>query len=334
MATVRSGTSKPAMCGLPPSNVFWTASSVLLLSPKPSKIAVATAPLMLAATMPGSCERGVERHRNDRAGIRGARSGDDEHRARPALARGHRLVAQVRVAREDPFRLRIRVLGEVAEHEDDLVLHVERRVAVVREILAVGHHDAVAGKDHGAGHIAVVGERERLDVHPCLKRAGGRGCLRSAGDRNRCPAVASARCELERQPIVGSARQRARADPFQLRNDVLAREAFSRRTGKPSPESLGGERLHVGPGLRRGHPRLTVNSDGRRRHHQRDQPSSWFHGSSTFGEVRSGGLRAPWHGSIRPGTTGRSTRPSGSMSTRVAARRAREPAGRRTRPSR
>ena len=64
-----------------------------------------------------------------------------------ALARRHRLVAQVRVARENRPRLLIGVLGEIAQDEDDLVLDVEPGVAVVAEVLALGHDQAVAGED-------------------------------------------------------------------------------------------------------------------------------------------------------------------------------------------
>ena len=47
----RSGMSKPATCGLPESSDFCASSSVFA-GRQPSKIASATAPLMLAATMP------------------------------------------------------------------------------------------------------------------------------------------------------------------------------------------------------------------------------------------------------------------------------------------
>ena len=104
----------------------------------------------------GARDRRVERHRRQFAGVRRVRPRDDEHRLRAVLPRGHRLVAQVGVARQDVARLLIRVLGEVAQHEHDLVLHVERGVAVVPEILALGHDDAVAGEDHGPAHVAVV----------------------------------------------------------------------------------------------------------------------------------------------------------------------------------
>ena len=112
----------------------------------------------------GAGDRGVEAHRNGLARVRRSRSGDHQHRLRAALTRRERLVAKIRVPGENRLRLRLRILGEVAQHEDDLVLHVERRVAVVRESLSVGDDDAVAGEDDLAGHVAVVGEGERLDV--------------------------------------------------------------------------------------------------------------------------------------------------------------------------
>ena len=75
-----------------------------------------------------------------------------------------RLVAKIGVPGENRLRLRLRILGEVAQHEDDLVLHVERGVAVVAETLAVRDDDAVAGEHDLAGDVAVVGEGERLDL--------------------------------------------------------------------------------------------------------------------------------------------------------------------------
>ena len=46
-----------------------------------------------------------------------------------------------------PLRLLIGILREVPQHDDDLVLDVERGVAVVAEVLRLGHDDAVAGED-------------------------------------------------------------------------------------------------------------------------------------------------------------------------------------------
>ena len=53
----------------------------------------------------GSGECGVERHRRQLAGVRRPRTGDDDHGLRAVLARGHRLVAEIGIAREDTLGL-------------------------------------------------------------------------------------------------------------------------------------------------------------------------------------------------------------------------------------
>ena len=135
-------------------------------------------------------DRRVEGHGRELAGVRRARAGDDEDRLRAVLARGHRLVAQVRVAGENALGLLVGVLGEIAQHEDDLVLHVERRVAVVAEILAVGHDDAVAGEDDRTLDLAVVGERQRAHVGMArCRRLPERRCPRRSRRRRRPSAT-------------------------------------------------------------------------------------------------------------------------------------------------
>src|SRR4051812_44317309 len=79
------------------------------------------------------------------------------------LTRRHGFVAQIRIAGENALRFLIRVFREIPQDENDLVLHVERRVAVVAESLALRHHDAVAGKHHWSIDVAVVRERERAN---------------------------------------------------------------------------------------------------------------------------------------------------------------------------
>src|SRR5262249_50216190 len=74
-------------------------------------------------------------------------TGGDEQRSGAVLPRGERLVAEVRIARQDTLGLLIRVLGEVAQDENDFVFDVEPGVAVVAEVLRFGHHDAVARED-------------------------------------------------------------------------------------------------------------------------------------------------------------------------------------------
>jgi hypothetical protein len=107
---------------------------------------------------------GVERHRHHLAGVGRSRSGDHHQRLRAALARRLCLVAQVGVARERGPRLGVGVFREVAKHDDDLVLDVEALVAVVAEVLGVGHHQSVAGYHHRSAHLGVVRERERLHL--------------------------------------------------------------------------------------------------------------------------------------------------------------------------
>ena len=231
--------SNPAACGLPESKLRCASSSDL---PVLAKIAVARGAADARGDDAGAGERRVERHRDRLAGVRRSRAGDDQQRLRAPLPRRHRLVAQVGVARQDPLRLLVGVLGEVAQHEDDLVFHVERRVAVVAEVLAVGHDDAVAGEDDLAADFAVVGEGQRLDV----------GALREAqrlpgGDAQARAAVARAGGELERQPVVRLAGQRPRADALQLRDDVVGGEPLAGRPGEPPFLALAGERGHVRP---------------------------------------------------------------------------------------
>ena len=120
---------------------------------------------------PRSGERRIEAHGNRLAGIRRARTGHDEHRFGAALPGGHRLVTEIRVARENLPCLLIGVFGKVPEDQDDLVLDVQRGVAVVPEVLAVGHDDAVAGEDHVARHVAIIRERERANIGFRTERA-------------------------------------------------------------------------------------------------------------------------------------------------------------------
>ena len=122
--------------------------------------------------MPDPAMRRVERHRRQLAGVRRMRSRDNDHRLRAMLPRRHRLVAQVGVSREDAFRLAIGVLWKIAEDDDDLVLDVERRVAVVRESLAFRDDDPVAGE-----HC------RRLSTSPLSEKESARTCVAAASDR-------------------------------------------------------------------------------------------------------------------------------------------------------
>ena len=74
------------------------------------------------------------------------------------MTSGERLVSKIRVPGKNRLRFLLGILGEVAEHEHDFIFHVERRIAVVRESLALRNDDAVAGEDDVAGDVAVVGK--------------------------------------------------------------------------------------------------------------------------------------------------------------------------------
>ena len=113
----------------------------------------------------------------------------------------------------------IGVFREVAQHDDDLVLHVERGVAVVAEVLALGHHDAVAGEDQRAADLAVVRERQRADV--LLAGETSRGAQPAAlrdTRRDGRPAVACVPAvNSNAHSVVGAAGQRLRADALAVR---------------------------------------------------------------------------------------------------------------------
>jgi hypothetical protein len=174
----------------------------------------------------GTGNRRVETHRHDAAGIRRPRTGHDNHALRAALPRRLRLVAKIGVARQDAARLLIGIFGKVAEHDDDLVFHIQPGVAVVTEILRIGNDEAVAGKHHVADRLAVVGKRQRGDV--------GAGKLPGlvAVIGNPRTAVFRSGGERERHPEVGHPRQRPRAHLFQLGDKVIRGQLLSRRPGQ------------------------------------------------------------------------------------------------------
>ena len=107
---------------------------------------------------PRAGNRRVEGHGDGFPGIRRPRSRHHQHRLRPALTSRERLVSKIRVPGKNRLRFLLGILGEVAEHEHDFIFHVERRIAVVPESLALRNDDAVAGEDDVAGDVAVVGK--------------------------------------------------------------------------------------------------------------------------------------------------------------------------------
>ena len=102
----------------------------------------------------GRGERGIELHGHELLHHLAVRSADDEQPTRTLLSCDHRLLPEAGVADQFVAALAVDALGQVAQHEHPLVLHVEVRVAAVRlDLLAVlagrfvGCLDAVAGKD-------------------------------------------------------------------------------------------------------------------------------------------------------------------------------------------
>ena len=175
----------------------------------------------------------VEAHGNGLAGVGRARAGDDEHGLGAALPRRHRLVAKVGIARQDRARLLIGVFWKVAQHEHDLVFHVEADVAVVAEILRFGHDEAISGEHDRTGDIGVVGERQRLHVRG---RDEGPRLGAGAQDGEGRARVLRAGREQERLIEVLLSRQRLRADPRQLARDVVGRQPLAVGPGKPPVE--------------------------------------------------------------------------------------------------
>ena len=149
--------------------------------------------------------RRIEGHGNDLARIGRSRTGNHEQGFRASLARGKRLVAKPRMARQHVAGLLIHIFGVVAQHQDDLVGHVDGREAVVAEPVGLGHRETVAHEDHRPPHLGDIGERQRshgLGLLPTTRvvARGGRGW--HGEHREAGPAVADARRELEGDPEV------------------------------------------------------------------------------------------------------------------------------------
>ena len=142
------------------------------------KSGAAASPLMLSATMPEPAIAVSKLIGTSVAGVRRPRAGDDDHALGAALPRRLRLVAKVRVAREDRARLLIGVFREIAEHDDDLVLDVEALVAVVAEVLGVGDDQAVTGEHHGAAHFDPLSENDSACTLVLPESRGNADCRR------------------------------------------------------------------------------------------------------------------------------------------------------------
>ncbi len=211
--------------------------------------------------------RRVVGERHGRARVRRPRARDDEQALCPALARHERLVAQARVAGERRPQIGVGILREVAQDDDDLVLDVERGVAVVAEAGTFRHGQAVAGEDDLAADFRVVGERQALHVGRGVEPLGGI----PARDRHRRPVVAHARRVLERQEEVVTTRQRRGAHRAQLPDEVRRRRVGSGRARGASLESGRGEVLDVRTRRRGrvGGGRLRPGRAERQRHERR-----------------------------------------------------------------
>src|SRR6185436_7055051 len=151
----------------------------------------------------------VEAHWHHVAGIRRVRSGDDDHAFGAALPRGLRLVTKIRVAREDPARLLIGILGEVSEDDDDLVLDVETLIAVVAEVLRVGDDETIAREHDIAGDRSAIRERQRqhtiaaaIREHTTIAAANDAVYRRLSPPGERRPAVLRSGREGERHAEV------------------------------------------------------------------------------------------------------------------------------------
>ena len=196
----------------------------------------------------GAGNRGIEAHGNHGAGIGRVWAGDDDHAFGAALARRLGLVAKVGVARENGARLLVGVFREVTEHHDNLVLHLEAGVAVVAEVLRLGHHQPITGEHHAPGGLDRIRERQGLDG----RRTGeGLRAARVLGHRQRGAAVLRAGGERERHAEVSHARQRLGADALQLADDVVGGQLLTGRTREPPLELVGRQRFDLRPGARR-----------------------------------------------------------------------------------
>ena len=232
------GRSKPATCGLPESSSCCTSRK--RLDRCQQAVGHRAADACGGNARAGQCR--VERHRHELAGVRRPRACDDEERARATLSCRHGLVPEVGIPRENRARLLVGVLGEVAEDDDDLVLDVERGVAVVPEVLRFGNDEAVAGEDDASAHLAIVGEGER----PNASRGGERVRAAACHGQPRSAVAAAAR-EFERHEHVGPARQGPRPDARELRGEVVGGEAFALGPCFASLEAVRGQELDVRP---------------------------------------------------------------------------------------
>ena len=166
------------------------------------------------------------------------RSGDEDDRGGPALARLEHLVAQrgpaARLLAVEP-RCAIPFLWLVAEHEGDLSLEIGPLKLVVAERLSA---DSVAQECDLAGEGPGVGESQG---HP---RGIGRPVEAVPGDRE------DARLDVERLAIALPERRLHPASP-ELTLDPI-RGAVDPSGAEPAPlHAVGRERIHPGPELLR-----------------------------------------------------------------------------------
>ena len=222
--------SKPATCGLPESSDCCAASSVLLGIAERRKIASATAPLMLAATMPDPASAVSNVIGIVSPAFGESRSGDDEQRLGAALPRRHRLVAQVGVARQDALRLRDRrPRGSSAARGRPCPSRRASRSCRSRSSGCRARRcrsrrrrpapltSPLSEKESAWTSVRCVEGRRLPDA---LSR-----CHAIGEPPSRVPAVNS-----KGRRIVVLAGQRPRADALQLRDEVVARRAVRRST--------------------------------------------------------------------------------------------------------
>ena len=149
------------------------------------------------------------------------------------------------------MRLLIRVLGEVAEHERrSCPSRRASRSCRSRSPGCRARRCRSRRRRPAPLDVAVVGERQRAATvgrapNAAVPLPPSSVIVQRSSRRPRAGG------ELERQPEIGLAGQRLRADLLQLGDDVVAGEPLAVRSGQPALEARRGERLDVRARLRR-----------------------------------------------------------------------------------
>ena len=220
--------------------------------------------------------RRVERERHQVAGIGRARARDHDQSGGAPLARGQRLVAQAGIARQRGAQVAFGVLGKVAQHQDDLVRHVQRGVAVVAETVGFRHRQPVAGEHQRTLDRLVLGERQRARQVPAAVGVRQRRAV-FMGERDGRANVGDARRVGERLAVAVYAWQRLGADRPELSDDVVGGLADARRAGHAPFERVVGKVLDDRPLTLRNRRRRFSTRAGNRGQRQGGQQVSRCH---------------------------------------------------------